>query len=314
VEVDRIAERILTDDPDPVVEFRLRRDVLGAVPALPSSLEIRSRWIRVLEGEQRADGGWGRFHSADSRARAAIPTAEFAIDRALALGLDAKHPVLGRAIGYMARLLLGEIEFPDRAERNDRWATGAQLFVAGTMARVDPNASELDEIWGLWATILERAFASGVYDPDAEALAHREITGASVANSYLVLSNRYAVALLGSRVRDLPAGTVRRYAEWLWSLPTGIGYLSVPLSRPPKSDPGGVDRWLSSLELVKPLPIGHQAEVAEWMWSQRQDGWWDFGPRWTRSAYLPLSEDWRRRRRRCHDHTTRILALLRSDR
>lgn len=303
--IERITERILEEDPDPVVGFRLRRDVLGTT----SSAAVASRWIRLLEDEQQSDGGWGRFHSADSRRRTAIPTTEFAIDRALALGLDARHPVVDRSIGYMTGLLRGEIEFPDRPEHNERWATGVQLFVAGTMARIAPGRPILDRVWNRWTTILERTFVSGGYDPVAEAAAHRELTGASMANSYLVLSNRYSVALLGSRIGDLPAGLARRYVEWLWNLPAGIGYLSVGLSRPPAPSPGTVDRWLSSLELLAPFPI--PALPGKWLMSRRGvDGYWDFGPRWRRSAYLPLSEDWRRHGRRRHDHSTRVLVLL----
>jgi len=312
-EIDQVAGKVLADDPDPVVRFRLLRDVMRLdMGGSAKHLGAASRWVRLLEQSQHADGGWGRFHSADTRARTSIPTTEFAIDRALALGLDAEHPVVERAIGYLTALLLGRVEFPDRAERNDRWIAGTQLFVAGTMARMVPNASELDEIWGRWATILERTFASGGYDPVAEARAHRDIGGASVTGSYLILSNRYSVALLGARARDLPARTVRRYADWLWSRPEGIGYLTVCLSRPPGAAPSAVDRWLTSVELLAPFPSPRWGRAIEWLWSRRpEDGLWDFGSRWARSAYLPLSEDWRRRGRRVHDHSTRVLTLLR---
>jgi len=306
MEIDQIAERILADGPDPVVEFRLRRDVLCTSPATG----VESTWIRALEQAQRTDGGWGRFHTADARERTAIPTTEFAIGRALALGLDGDHPVVARATRYMTGLLSGRIEFPDRAERNDRWATGVELFVAATMARVVPGASELDDVWSRWATILERTFASGEYAPEAEALAHREITGASVANSYLVLSNRYAVALLGSRIGDLRAGTVRQYLEWLWRLPTGVGYLSVPLFGAPARNPAAIDHWFTSLELLGPFPTAPKS--VEWLWSECVNNRWDFGPRWPRSSYLPLSESWRTPGRRQHDHSTRVLALLRA--
>lgn len=308
----RIAEGIVEDDPDPIVEFRLLRDVLhvGGSRLEQARRGIEdSRWVRLLEEEQHSDGSWGRFHSADSSARTAIPTTEYAIDRGLALGLDGEHRVFTRAIAYLTDVLAGRIGVPDRSERNDRWETGVRLFVASCLARVDPSHEDVEEVRSVWAEIVVRSFVSGTYDPEAEREAHRDLTGASVAGSYLVVSNRYTVALL--RTGGLPEAVERRYAKWLWNLPGGIGYLSVPLRKPTVSDPGVVDRWFTSVELLAGYPCSYRDEMVEWLMKQRQaDGLWDLGPRWSQSPYLPLSEDWRRRNRRRHDYTTRVLTLL----
>jgi hypothetical protein len=314
-----IGERLQSDDPDPVVRFRLLRDVLGVGtddPAYRSARRSldRSRWVRQLAEEQHADGSWGRFHSGDASIRRAVPTTEFAVARGLAVGLDSRHRVFRKTVRYLLELLAGERDFPDTPERNDRWETSVSLFASSTLASLSPEAEEIDEVWEQWAAICGRTFASGDYDPDAEARAHREITGASVAGTYLVLANRYAVALLGARVWNLPGETARRYADWLWNRPAGIGYLSVPLSPPGlRATPGVVDRWFTSVGLLAPYSSSRLDGTIEWLWSHRdQDGLWDLGPRWVKSASLPLSEDWRRKGRRRQDHTTRVLALLRS--
>ena len=84
------AERILADGPDPVVRLRLLRDVLRRPADSNEVMQARSDlaanpWVRLLESEQRSDGGWGRFHSRDTRSKCKIITTEAGVDRALAL-------------------------------------------------------------------------------------------------------------------------------------------------------------------------------------------------------------------------------------
>ena len=129
------------------------------------------------------------------------------MERALALGLDVSHPILSKATRYLVGLLEGPLaDFPDPPEKNDRWATAVRLFTAATLALVQPNHPALDEVWNLWLSIAQRTFAAGQYDPGAEVLAHRELTGATVRDGYLVLSSRYQPTLLSARPGALPRG------------------------------------------------------------------------------------------------------------
>jgi hypothetical protein len=313
------ARRILALDPDPVVRWLLLRDILRTEAGEPElerarQLLLTSRWVRQLEGEQWEDGSWGRFHSMDSRSRQRVPTTEVGVERALALGLPADHPVLARAADYLAAVLHGTIIPRDRPEKNDRWPTGVRLIAAATLALIQPQSPALDEVWELWAEIAERACRSGTYDPQAESQAHRELTGATVAGSYLVLNNRYALVLLASRPRALPSALERDLVDWVWGLPQGVRYLGEPLLAPPRCQSGGgFDRWLCSVELLCSFPSSRHfgAEAVEWLWAARSAaGLWDFGPR-PNSPALPLSESWRRRDARLIDWSTRVLLLLR---
>jgi len=273
-----------------------------------------SRHVKELEQGQWPDGSWGRLHSQDTRARQTLPTTEAGVERALALGLDADHPILQKATAYLVSLLEGTAQPPDPPEKNDRWPTGVQLFTAGALALVRPDHPDLDAPWNLWATIARQTFTTGRYDPDAEARAHRELTGASVRNSYLALDNKYTLALLGTRTDDLSAGLEAALLDWVWRRPEGIRYLTAPLSRLPAGRPvSALDRWLASLELLACFPgwRGLAREAIEWLWTQRTPaGGWDFGPRPARSTALPLSESWRRKNARAFDWTTRVLSLL----
>jgi len=319
--IEDLAFRILRDGCGPVVRFRLLRDVLrvssGSDELVDAQREmLKSRWVLELEGEQRDDGGWGRFHSA-MKSEGKIATTEAAVERGLALGLEASDPVFRSAVGYLSGLLEGSADFPDPPEHNDRWSAGKRLFVASTLARICPTSPILDKTWGLWAEIAERAFSSGRYDSEAEIRAHQMLTGASVKDSYLVLSNRYQLALLGSRASKLSRSLESALVDWVWHKEDGVSYLEIPLSNlSQRFTAGMLDRLFTSLELLSCFPSwrGRNASnVIAWLWASRNsEGFWDFGPRASMSIYFPLSESWRTRKQRQHDWSTRVLSLLRN--
>ncbi len=318
--IEEIAHHILQEDSDPVVRFRLLHDVLK-VPHNTDTLinarrkMLQSRWILELKNEQRKDGSWGRFHSA-MKTKGKIGTTEAAVERGLALGLEASDRIFGATMNYLSRLLEGSIDFPDPPERNNRWTTGKQLFAASTLARICPTLPILDKTWELWATIAGHTFNSGKYEPEAEIQAHQMLTGASVKDSYLVLNNRYQLALLGSRATKLSETLENALANWVWHKEDGVGYLEIPLSNPPRRfTPGMLDRLFTSLELLSHFPSWRRfaGNLIDWLWRKRNDeGFWNFGPRASMSVYFSLSESWRRKRHRQHDWSTRVLALLRN--
>jgi hypothetical protein len=313
------AGRILTQDPDPVVRFLLLRDVLRRPPDSPEVVEARrellkSCQVQQLEVEQRSDGSWGRLHSRDVSTKQKIHTTEAGVERALTLGLEADHPVLRKASQYLTHVLDGTIQCRDKPEKNDRWSVGVQLFAASTLAWIHPNLPVLDGVWNLWLKIARHTFASGQYDSDAEIQAHRELTGATVKNSYLVIGNKYTLILLGSRATALPVELEAALLKWIWHRNSGIGYLNVPLFRLPLArKPRFLDRWQSSLNMLSRFPswcIVAQ-DAIQWIVQQRTpQGFWDLGTG-VRSATMPLSANWRGKASRQCDWTTRVLVMLR---
>jgi hypothetical protein len=318
--IQEVASRILEQHPGPVVRYRLLRDVLHRPPDDPEVAQARkhldeSRCVQELAAEQWPDGSWGRFHSMDTQRRQRIPTTEAGVERAQALGLDRSHPILERACRYIVEVMTGERPFPDYPERNDRWPTGQRLFLAATLSRIQPDHPLLDEDRRLWLEVASRTFRSGAYRAEDEVRAHAELTGATVQDSYLVLNGRYQLELLGSMPGLLPEELERALLRWLWNRPDGIGYLEVSLSAPPPhGKPGLIDRWLASLELLArgfPAWVDLARLPLDWLRAQRSEGGlWDLGPRSAASAYLPLSDSWRRRQDRVLDWTTRVLVLL----
>jgi hypothetical protein len=164
--IEETAARVLEQTPGAVVRHRLLRDVLRQ-PS--SSLELQrarddlehSRSVQQLANEQWEDGGWGRFHSRDTRLKQKIPTTEVGVERALSLGLDASHPILQKASAYISAIMQGDVEFPDYHEKNDRWQTGMRLFLASTLSLIHPDHPALRDDKELWHGIARRALRSG---------------------------------------------------------------------------------------------------------------------------------------------------------
>ena len=317
--IEGAAERILAHGPDPAVRYRLLRDVLLRSPGDPEVIQARkaldgSRWVRLLAAEQHADGGWGKFHTRNYQSKQKTGTTQGGVERAVALGLDADHPVLGKAAQYITGILEGRIEFPDRAEKNDCWETGSAMFAGAKLAQIQPDLPVLDGVWDLWAAITRRSFSKGEHDLDAELGAHRSLTGRSGRCGWLRLNNIFAVTLIGSRARQLPKPVEKAYVQWLWERPRGLIYLDAPFRRPPQRGKFALDAWFTSMELLSFFPSWRRlaGSAVAWLWKrQNRQGLWDFGPRSICSLWFPLSESWRKRMSRQYDYSTRALALLR---
>ncbi|MHB0988407.1 MAG: hypothetical protein ACYC3P_07070 [Bellilinea sp.] len=318
--IEETATKILDLTSGAVVRYRLLRDVLRKAPDCPEIQQARenlkySRCIQELEKEQRADGGWGVFHSRSTLLKQKIPSTEVGVERALSLGLDASHPILQKASAYVLGIMQGDITFPDYPEKNDRWKTGERLFLASTLSLIYPEHPLLNDDRELWHEIARRTFQSGKYSEDDEIKAHADLTGATVKDSYLVLSSRYQLNILGSIPGTISEELERVLLQWLWEKPYGIGYLTVSLNCEPPRKTGPFDRWLASLEMLArlfPSWVHFAQSSIDWLWKKRNEqGYLDFGPRPSSIAFLPLSDGWRERHNRIYDWTTRILILLR---
>ena len=316
-EIKDAAQRILDCEPDPAVRFLLLRNVLQ-LPSKNSQLRDAYKnlqeniWIKQLRKWQCDDGGWGRFHSSASKTDSPVPKTEFAVDRALALGLRKDDPLFDKADKYITGLLQEKIVFPDLAEKNERWPIGWRLFCAGTLAKFNPKSKVLDKPWRMWAEIAQRTFTSGKYDPEGEILAHAELSGAPADLRYLKIDNKYSVSLIGARTDKLAAKIEKAMVTWLWNKKNGIMYYCMDISVIPKRCTcGAINRWLCSHELLSIYPTWRKFAVKtiDWLWTQQnKDGLWDFGLR--DQFYLPLSATWRNRQNRINDWSTRILMFL----
>jgi hypothetical protein len=318
-EIEKTALKILDQSPGVVVRYRILRDVLrkptdnSDIEHARKNLNLSLR-IQELEKEQQSDGGWGAFHSRSTLLKRNIPSTEFGVERATALGLDVSHPILQKASKYIIGIMKGSIPFPDYQEKNNRWQTGVHLFLASTLSLIHPDHPTLNKSRELWHEIARRTFKSGKYREQDEINAHADLTGATVKDSYLVINNRYQLNILGSIPGMLLQELEKTMLKWIWARPDGIGYLGIPLNQRPPMKPGPFDRWLTSIEMISrlfPNWIHYAQSSVDWLWKQRnEEGYWDFGPRAPSSSCLPFSDNWKNKRNRQFDWTIRILVLL----
>jgi hypothetical protein len=311
---------MLEEDPSQVVTHLLLRDVLR-IPKSDQQVKLayegilNNAIVTTLEDEQWDDGSWGRLHSQDTQSSQTIPTTEWAVERAIRLGIEASHPMFQRVSDHLISILETGI-CHDRAEKNDRWDTGVRLFAGSTLSWIQPDHPAIDDTFELWLKILRATFRAETYDPDEEIRAHQSLTGANIKGSYLRLNNKYAVKLLGSRSGRVPEHLQIAYLKWLSSNSEGLIYLQQALHPPPTFDrPRPIERWLTSMEVLSDFTIFSSvfADPVMWIWDKRcDDGYWDLGLRLRNNPALPFSGSWRKSLARKHDWTTRILLFLRT--
>jgi len=252
-EIIHLGEGLLNGNPNAIVRYRLLRDVLH-IPQDDHQLRItrgemqENRWIQDLASAQEADGSWGRFHSMDTKNKRKFPSSEYAIRRALALGLEKESPIFKRAVVYMEKVLAGEIAWSDRVEKSEGWPIGIEAITSGTLAQVDVDNPAITKAWEYWVEVANRSFRAGKYDQKVEWNAHKEMRGLGI----IYLRSRYVLCLLGARARDLPSGLARTILAWIWLEPGGIGYLGADLKHP---DPFHISQWLESHEILSRFPI-----------------------------------------------------------
>lgn len=313
-EVRASAERILSMNPDPIPQYRILRDVLALPPTdkliAAKKRMLTSHWIKDLEAEQKNNGSWGPFHSRTTK-KSRFYTTEYAVSCGIAYGLIKNDHIFKKAVEYMSSVLQGNQSWEDTPEKNERWPIGVEMITASTLSQIDPYNKILDPIWEKWVIIAEKTFSSGKYNPDDEECAHKEIHGLHCDLQYLRLNNKYALQLLTSRT--LPEKLQNALIKWVWHLDTGIKYLEIPLYKyiiNVKKKPSYkkyIGRWLSSLELLSNCYTWklHAKESIDWLLTQKND-LWDF----ENVDTWRLSENWRRRKNRQIDHSTRVLLLL----
>jgi hypothetical protein len=316
------AQHLLMLYPQPVPRYRLLRDVFK-LPVNDQQLQSARALldevpaIQQLAAVQLPNGSWGRFHSQDTTTKQRFPTTEYAIERALALGLDNRHPVLARAQGFIERHLRGEVTWTDRVEKHDDprlWPFFTAYISAGRLAQLDPTHPLLKEKVAFMHALLYASFPDGLHDAAAEVGAQRELSDIPTGTHWALLSNQYGVMLLAADTA-LPAELQDAWLGYILRKPGGIYYINnTALDTPPAVQSPDLSSWLYAHELLSRMLRWHKHSESAmyWLWQQRnEDGLWDIGSKVWKGAYFPLSTDWQHRSDRVIDGSVRILALLR---
>jgi hypothetical protein len=320
-ELASLALRILDLDPDPAPRYLVLRDLWHCAPGEASLRAAQnnlseSRWIIALAGAQQPDGTWGRFHTQDTRVKRLFPTSEYAIRRALALGLDQHSPVLQKVSGFIQAHLQGKTTWPDPPEKHDHplvFPYNIRSVSAGMLALIQPDHPVLEPFWDKWAALVEAAFASGSYDPQAELARHQQLSGIP-SQRLSPFHVYYPLLILSATQNRLPPDLEKRMLAYLLHKPDGIYYVcSQGLTTFPRLEENGFQSWLHGQEILARFDEwkAFAPAILNWLWSQRNAaGLWDLGKGASHSDALPLSESWRRTENRVIDCSIKILSLM----
>ncbi len=298
----KTAELILSQNPEPVIQYLLYRDIfkfsINSSEIIDSKRELNNNhWVKVLSKEQQEDGSWGPLYSQDSSSKNKIITTEYGVRKSIILGLDGKDEILKRASQNLVHILNTGFCL-DRPEKNERWSTGLKLFASSTLSLIHPNHKLVREQQNIWRNIINSTFSSGKYDPLAEKKAHKEFTGIIGELKYLKLNSKYHLELLGSKLNLLHRDIENLYFDWIANQVGSISYISLPLNKP-MNEIGlrDLESWLLSMEILSKFNnwIKYSLPGLMWLWKNKdQNGPWNFGTKSRSSVSLfPLSRDWR---------------------
>jgi hypothetical protein len=320
-DLESLAQRILNLDPDPSPRCLVLRDLLHCSPA-ETALQIAqrelkgSKWSIELENDQRSDGTWGRFHTQGSQVKSPFPTTEFAIRRALALGLDRRSPILQKTVSFIEAHIQGKTTWSDPPEKHDDpqvFPYNIRSISAAMLAFIEPDHPLLDPFWEKWADLVSAAFASGVYDAQAELARHQQLSG--IPSKRLMPFHLYYPLIILSATRNrLPHQLEEKLLAFLLQKPDGMYYVcNQRLDELPHLEEKKFTSWLHGQEILARFGgwKAFASQILNWLWHQRNEaGLWDVGSNVAHTYSFPLSESWRRAESRVIDGSVKILCLM----
>lgn len=305
------AESLLKMDPDPVPRFIL----LEFMKTDPADREYKKAYRDVLshgyvkkfESGQTEDGYWGSFHG-DSEA---------VLRRLFLLGLELSHPCFQKAGAFMETILRGEDIWHQRCEKQDHPGWWLEMFMplvtASNLSLIDPQNVLLDKQIALWRSFAEAAFASGRYDPAAEAAAQYEHFRIRTKRP-IPFYSYYCVILLTSREGILSDGLYKKILDYCLDRDEGMYYIydRKPSVCVPISDTKYFFWWMRCVSILSRLKGWEQYKVryCNWVWDQMNaDGFWDLINKPGYSQYV-LSDSWRKSKNRIIDSSIYVMRFL----
>lgn len=299
-----VIDRIQELSPCAAVRYRIKRILKQEIDSELFDEFYNSKWVELLKANQLDDGGYGRFHSRDSKIKQKYPTTEIAIDSIKMLDIQRGNFLVDKLCDYMEKILKNEIEWPDGFERNKWYRPAQPLFVASKLSIFGSNCKEYIEVFNCWHTILKEAFADG--EKDRTNKISKELLGCGIDGSYIGLNSIYLIELFGNMQAEISDELKQNYLKWLHHSGKVIGYTSVVLNQ-------GFNNNFSELYKVVYFLLSKfscfktefEEELSCLIKKRNRDGFWNFGKDF---SCQKLSDDWRSQDRMNIDHT--IMALL----
>lgn len=309
-------DELLKYDLDPVPRYLLMRDVLKVDSkneelVFAKNMVLQSKWVNDIIQLQWEDGSWGQFHSMSQFSQSPITT-EQALSRLLILGLDKNDEVIQKALIYMKKYLLEELELRDRKEKKHDWNMLTRLFVATWILKIDSSNDLAKEIAKDWAKIITHAFSGNKYNHNAYKEAYYEIHKSPKEKHMWGFENFYLVSIL---IGMLSSDIELKFFDYLINSQNGIYYI---YDRCPKEPPSSfcskiTRRYINAHELLSNYTCAKLKlqYFSEWITSNiSEDGLWDMGQFVKDKMQFPLSNSWREPINRKIDCTVTVQRIL----
>ena len=303
--VSEIIDRIQELSPCATVRYRIKRMLKQEIDSELFDEFYNSKWVELLKTNQHEDGGYGRFHSRNSKIKQKFPTTEKAADSIKMLDIQRGNPLTDKLCDYMEKILKHEIEWPDGFEKNKWYRPAQPLFVASKLSTFGSNCKEYMDIFNCWHTILKEAFANGEYDKMRTKKISNELLGCDIDGSYIRLNSIYLIELFGNMLAEISEELKQNYLRWLHHSGKMIGYTGVVLNQGFNNNFSELYKVYFLLSKFSCFKTEFKEELSFLKNRRNKDGFWNFGKNF---SCQKLSDDWRSRDRMNTDHT--IMALL----
>ncbi|NLI53584.1 MAG: hypothetical protein GX417_04590 [Clostridiales bacterium] len=216
----------------------------GSSDAFP----VSSGHYRPLLAEQRADGGYGRFHSMDSqdKTKRVFPTTEQAVRRMRDLDLPKSDPVRTRAARALLGYAQGTLAYSDRVEKHPDFGITLASMAAANLALLGEDCAALDAAKRACAALVEAA----AEEIESGGAAYAERWQRTVYETHVLTlrpETTHVLWLLDDN-RFLDAGAEACFLAHLWN--KSVYYTrGIPAGAHLPADSRYFSDWLSVLEL-----------------------------------------------------------------
>jgi len=278
------------------------------------------KWANEIINLQKNDGSWGNnFHSLAMPVSKQPMSTEQALRRLLRLGFTKDDEVIKNALLYMNDCLAGKMSVPDYQEKRVDFNIFINLMLAVWIRRFTRNDELANSVAKKWRVIVEAAFSSGEYDPDAyihtlyEVLKPKYGT-VSRTKELLRLDYYYPVSILAGEINE---SIEQSYYNYVMDSETGYYYgYAGAVTKPPKDFKSkNASRFLSAVEIYCEHPNKYCKNklkpVVNWLNNNKNaNGKWDMGASVKDGAHFPLSDSWKTVASRETDCTYRIEKII----
>lgn len=298
--ISQIQKDLFNTTTSPVIKYRLALLLNEDISQECFNKFYDSKWVQMLRDNQNADGGYGRFHSQDSKIKQKYATTEKAIESMNILGLTRGNELVDRLCGYMERILNNDISWPDGYEKN-KWYSAAQpTFVISKLS----NFMSEDKVYlkncEIWLDILNGAFKGESYDPYSTNGISEKLIGCEIHGSYIGLNSVYLIELFANLSKYINRSIQEKYLSWLHYDEVTVHYAGVKLRDFSNINVNVLYRLLFQISKFECFDDMFADEVKQLVRKYCLDGLWNFG---NALSVQKLSDTWRSEQTKICDHS-----------